>query len=473
MTKKKAPNGLMPGIAAGHPATADAGLEILEDGGSAADAAVAASLASCVAETVMTGLAGGGYALWWDGQTARVLDFFVSAPGLGEPTRDVQLVDIGVPFGDELVHYRVGIASCAVPGVPAGLHELWQRHGRLPWERLIEPALALARGGVEMRPAHAACLAMLAPVMTMREGARIYSPGGRLLEAGDRLEQPGLATALELLRNEGGRSFYDGSLAEALLGLMSERGGLVTRQDLTEYQPEWAEPLVTGYLGHTVASRGGITASVGDKLAELPRLRDASPTERAMALARVLVARPYTGEGEPLGDTTNLVTADADGNACVLTTSLGLGSGDYLPGLDLHLNSMLGEVDLLVNPLVPGQRMESMMAPTLVLADGRPVLGAGGAGGTRLRPALVQVLAGILDEGLGLQEAVDRGRLHSTGELVHAEPGFPEEALAALEEKYEVRRWNAVHHYFGGVSLIAESGLAADPRRSGAARALP
>jgi gamma-glutamyltranspeptidase/glutathione hydrolase len=134
---------------------------------------------------------------------------------------------------------------------------------------------------------------------------------------------------------------------------------------------------------------------------------------------------------------------------------------------------MLGEVDLLVNPLVPGRRMESMMAPTLVLADGRPVLAAGGAGGTRLRPALVQVLAGILDESLALQEAVDRGRLHSTGELVHAEPGFPEEALAALEEKYEVRRWNAVHHYFGGVSLIAESGLAADPRRSGAARALP
>jgi gamma-glutamyltranspeptidase/glutathione hydrolase len=473
MTTKEAHHGLRPGIAAGHPATADAGLEILEDGGSAADAAVAASLASCVAETVMTGIAGGGYALWWDGESARLLDFFVTAPGLGEPKRDTQLVDIGVPFGDELVHYMVGIASCAVPGVPAGLHELWQRHGRLPWERLVEPALALARRGVEMPAAHAACLAMLAPVMTMREGARIYSPGGQLLEPGDRLEQPGLATMLELLRDEGGRSFYDGSLAEALLELMSERRGLVSRQDLDNYKAEWAGPLSSDYLGNTVVSRGGITASVGDNLAELPRLRDASPTERALAFARVLVARAYSGEGEPLGDTTNLVTADVDGNVCVLTTSLGLGSGDYLPGLDVHLNSMLGEVDLLVNPVVPGRRMESMMAPTLVLADGRPLLAAGAAGGTRLRPALVQVLAGILDEGLGPQEAVERGRLHSTGELVHAEPGFPEEALAALEEQYEVRRWGAVHHYFGGVSVIAESGLAADPRRSGAARALP
>jgi len=421
----------------------------------------------------MTGLAGGGHAIWWDGESGRLLDFFVAVPGLGETPRKLELVDIGVPFGTELVHYAVGIASCAVPGVPAGLHELWNRHGRLPWKRLVEPALALARAGVEMPPAHAACLAMLSPVMTMREGARIYSPGGRLLEAGDRLEQPGLVRTLELVRDEGGRSFYDGSLAEALLGLMQGRGGLVTRRDLDEYEPCWLDSMDSDYLGLRVLTRGGLTPSVGEKLAELPRLKGLAPAERALALARVLVALPYSGEGEPLGDTTNLVTADSDGNACVLTTSLGLGSGDFLPGLDVHLNSMLGEVDLLVTPLEPGERMESMMAPTVIVQDDGPLLAAGAAGGTRLRPALVQALAGILDEGLDIQDAVDRGRLHSTGQLVHAEPGFDEEALVALEAEYEVRRWSAIHHYFGGVSLIARSGAAADPRRSGAAQALP
>jgi gamma-glutamyltranspeptidase/glutathione hydrolase len=247
----------------------------------------------------------------------------------------------------------------------------------------------------------------------------------------------------------------------------------VTRRDLDEYKPTWLDPLASDYLGHRILTRRGLTPSVGEKLAELPRLHAVSPTERALVLARVLVALPYSGEGEPLGDTTNLVTADSDGNACVLTTSLGLGSGDFLPGLDVHLNSMLGEVDLLVNPLEPGERMESMMAPTVVLAEDGPLLAVGAAGGTRLRPALVQVLAGILDEGLELQDAVDRARLHSTGELVHAEPGFEEEALAALEAEYEVRRWSAIHHYFGGVSLIARTGAAADPRRSGAAQALP
>ena len=475
LTKCHAPHGLSPGIAAGHPATAQAGFEVLEDGGTAADAAVAAALASCVAETVMTGIAGGGHAAWVDGSSGevRLLDFFVTVPGLGETPREVELLDIGVPFGTELVHYAVGIASCAVPGVPAGLHELWSRYGRLPWKRLVEPALALARSGVEMPPAHAACLAMLSPVMTMREGARIYSPAGRLLETGDRLDQPGLARTLELLRDEGARSFYDGSLAEALLELMAERGGLVTRRDLDEYEPLWVDPVVSDYLGHRVLTRSGLTTPLGTLLAELPRLRDLSPVERALTLARVLVALPYSGEPEPLGDTTNLVTADADGNACVVTTSLGLGSGDYLPGLDVHLNSMLGEADLLRNPLEPGGRMESMMSPTIMLADDGPAFAAGAAGGTRLRPALVQVLAGILDEGLEPQAAVDRPRLHSTGTLVHLEPGFPDDAVRALEAEYDVRRWSARHHYFGGVSLIARSGGAADPRRSGAARTLP
>jgi gamma-glutamyltranspeptidase/glutathione hydrolase len=447
---------------------------VLEEGGTAADAAVAASLASCVAETVMTGIAGGGHALWVDGGSGevRLLDFFVTVPGLGETPKEVELLDIGVPFGTELVHYAVGIASCAVPGVPAGLHELWSRCGRLPWARLVEPALDLARRGVQMPPAHAACLAMLSPVMTMREGARIYSPGGRLLETGDRLEQPGLARMLELLRDDGARSFYEGSLAEDLLALMAERGGLVTRRDLDEYEPLWLDPVESAYLGHRVLTRSGLTTPLGALLAALPRLRGLSAAKRALTLARVLVALPYSGEPEPLGDTTNLVAADADGNACVMTTSLGLGSGDYLPGLDVHLNSMLGEADLLVNPLEPGERMESMMAPTLMLADDGPLLAAGAAGGTRLRPALVQVLAGLLDEGLDPQTAVDRPRLHSTGALVHLEPGFPAEAVEALEEAYEVRSWSALHHYFGGVSLIARSGGAADPRRSGTARAL-
>ena len=127
----------------------------------------------------------------------------------------------------------------------------------------------------------------------------------------------------------------------------------------------------------------------------------------------------------PEGHTTNLVAIDSDGNACVLTTSLGLGSGDFLPGLDLHLNSMLGEADLIREALEPGDRMGSMMAPSLAFDAEGLALAAGAAGGTRLRSALVQVAAGILDEGLDPQEAVSQPRLHPAAGLVHLEPGFP------------------------------------------------
>jgi gamma-glutamyltranspeptidase / glutathione hydrolase len=172
----------------------------------------------------------------------------------------------------------------------------------------------------------------------------------------------------------------------------------------------------------------------------------------------------------PETHTTNLVAVDAGGNACVITTSLGLGSGDWLPGLDLHLNSMLGETDLLRGALAPGARMHSMMAPTLVLDDGGPALAIGAAGGTRLRTALLTVLAGIVDDGLTPQAAVERPRVHPAGDVVNAEPGVDEAVLAAFESRGRlVRRWLELHHYFGGVSAIGRRGAAADPRRSGEA----
>jgi gamma-glutamyltranspeptidase / glutathione hydrolase len=447
---------MRPAVAAGHPATVDAGIQILMEGGNAADAAVAASLASCVAETVMTGLLGGGHAaVYWDGDV-RLLDFFVAVPGLGAEQNDVELLRLEVPFGTELVHYAVGIGSCAVPGVLPGLDALWRTHGRLPWRQLIGPALRLARDGVEMPPAHAACLEMLAPVMTMREGERIYAPQGRLLATGERLEQPGLVAALELVAEEGARS---PTLETALLELMGERGGLVTNEDLRRYAARWDTPVAADYAGVRLESR----AALRSPLPVLEHLPGSDPVSLALALR----------DEDVEGDTTNLAVVDGDGNAVVLTTSLGLGSGDWLPGLDLHLNSMLGEADLLVGEVAPGARMASMMSPTIGTDAGRLVVAIGAAGGTRLRSALVQVLAGLLDEGLSAGDAVNRPRLHPAGGVVHLEPGWPDFVEAAMERAgLEVRVWPALHHYFGGVSLVSRLGAAGDARRSGAARQL-
>jgi gamma-glutamyltranspeptidase/glutathione hydrolase len=456
------------GVAAGHPATTAAGIAILETEGNAADAAVAACLASCVAETVMTGLLGGGHAIYFDAasERARNLDCFVAAPGLGADARDAELIHLDVPFGAELVHYAVGPASCAVPGLPAGLVALWDRHGSLPWAELVEPALRLAETGVEFPPAHAACLAMLAPVMTMNEGAAIYAPTGRLLQGGERLVQPGLVSALAALADDPD-SAYRGSIAESLVALCEERGGLVTSEDLHAYEATWSEPAAVDYLDGRLLTRADLSG-LPETVPRLPRIRQLGETERVLALAAVLQAPSRGG-----GDTTNVTVVDAHGNACVFTTSLGLGSGDFLPGLDLHLNSMLGEADLIRAPLVPGQRMQSMMAPTLAFDRDGLWLAAGAAGGTRLRTALLGVIAGVLDEGLSAADAVSRPRFHPAPEVVNAEPGVDEAALALLEERGRpVRRWPAPHHYFGGVSVVSRSGSAGDPRRNGAAATL-
>jgi gamma-glutamyltranspeptidase / glutathione hydrolase len=449
------------GVAAGHPATVEAGIEILEEGGTAADAAVAACLASCVAETVMTGLLGGAHAIHWDGNEAWLLDCFVDVPsGDGAPP-----VALQVPFGEELVHYAVGPGTCAVPGLPAGLDALWRRYGRLPWQRLVEPALRLARSGVTMPPAHAACLAMLAPVFTMSaDGKRIYAPAGHPLASGDVLSQPGLAAALELVAGEGADSIYRGSLAEALLGV---EGIGVGRADLERYGARWAMPAELPYARTRFLTRTGLSG-VPETLARLEPLRGLDEKHRVHALLAALGGRAVDGH------TTNLVTADSDGNACVITSSLGLGTGDFVPGLDLHLNSMLGEVDLHRAPLQPGERMESMMAPSLALDGEGIALAIGSAGGTRLRTALVGVAAGILDEELEPADAVARPRFHLAGDVLNAEPGVDEQALAELERSgLQVRRWSSQHHYFGGVSLLSPAGAAGDPRRSGHAATLP
>ena len=230
---------------------------------------------------------------------------------------------------------------------------------------------------------------------------------------------------------------------------MEERGGLVTADDLTSYEARWTDPVELAFRGYELRTRAGLS-DLPAALARLPELRGLEEPERVLAFVGALLDDVPAQNG-----TTNVSVIDDEGNACALTTSLGLGSGDFVPGLDLHLNSMLGEADLITDGLAPGDRMASMMAPTLALDADGVVLAAGAAGGTRLRSALLEVVAGILDEGLEPQAAVDRPRVHPAGALVHLEPGFGPDTIAALESAgFEPRTWDSRHHFFGGVSLV-------------------
>lgn len=457
-----------PGVAAGHPATAAAAFEVLAGGGTAADAVVAGILAACVAEPVMTGFAGGGHALHVDGEgrTATTVDFFCAVPGLDHPpgaTGTIRFVDIG--FGEHVVPYGVGMGSVAVPGIGPGCDVLWRRWGRLPWPDLVAPARRLAADGVPLLPRHAAVLAMLDPVYGRGEPAARFARAGRLLEAHDRFELPHLAGVLDLVAEQGGWALHHGDLAELLLRTSAERGGLIGRRDLATYRVVCNRPCTARWMERTLLARADLTGVLAGAV-RLGDVRGLPPSQVARRLARALGGTARTG------DTTAIAVVDRGGHACVATISLGLASGDVLPGTDLLLNSMLGETELIRGVPVPGDRLASMMTPTVVVdRDGLEVV-LSSAGASRIRSAIVQVLVHAM-AGVDLAEAVARPRLHPVGGEVHLEPGHDPSVPGALAaDGWSVREWAASHHFFGGVSAVGRTGAAGDLRRDGAAHAL-
>jgi gamma-glutamyltranspeptidase / glutathione hydrolase len=457
------------GVATGHPATAAAGLRILAAGGSAADAAVAAVLSGSAAESILTSVGGGGFATYYDAGSRAVtcLDFFCSIPGLDGDRTAGPMEPIEVNFGGVPLAYSIGGASVAVPGVPAGCGAVHERWGRLPWHQVVEPAIGLAESGAALPTAQARTLASVSLALLPGEGAGIYAPHGKLLRGGDILFHPGLARALATLAHDGPDVFYTGSFGRAIVDAVRAAGGTLGPADLTAYRVVELPVERADLNGYAVFGRDDLNGTVATLRALPPDLTGMTRGDRAVALARALRQQGR----ERFGDTTNVAVVDPDGNACVITTTLGLGSGVWIPGTGINLNSMLGEDELLTADQIPGRRMSSMMCPLVAVdPEGALVVAAGSAGASRIRSALVDHLLGVLVDGLDTATAVGRPRCHVVGETVHVEPGYPEDELAALTKAgYLVNRWDHMSHYFGGVSAVGIAGAAGDPRRGGAA----
>jgi gamma-glutamyltranspeptidase/glutathione hydrolase len=461
------------GVAAGHPATATAGLAALAAGGSAADSAAAMILAGCVAETIFCGLSGGGFATCYQADTGEVtcLDYFVAVPGL-DGTIPGPGRNIAITFGTVPVPYAIGGPTVAVGGAPWGAAELNRRFGRLSWPEVVAPARELAATGVPFSSAHATLLPEVAPAMLPGAGVESYSVpdgagGRRLLEAGETLYHGGLAETFDALAANGPGELATGDLGRAMVAAVRADGGALSLQDMAAYRVTDLPPLRFSFGPATLHVRGNDLDCFGQTAAalDLAAVRRGG-IDRARALIAGLRAPARRSE------TTSVVAVDVDGNVCAATHSLGLGSGIWVGGV--HGNSMLGEGELLRGALVPGERVPSMMVPSVVTDPAGQLLFAGGAaGGSRIRHALLQVLAGVLAQGLGVAEAVAAPRLSATDRFVHLEPGFPAEVIAGLEADGEkVVLWPTPRPYFGGVAAVAIDGPAADPRRGGLALTL-
>src|SRR5712691_1888494 len=174
-------------VAAGHPLTAEAGANVLREGGNAVDAAVGAVLASFAVESPLTGFGAGGFMLVHDpAGSDALIDFFVQAPGLGGIERRVELVPIEVYFDEVPQTFNVGAASCGVPGTAAGLADALGRFGTAPLGELVKPAIDLAFNGAPLNAQQAYIFKILTPILTLYEECRqLYAPAGRILTEGE------------------------------------------------------------------------------------------------------------------------------------------------------------------------------------------------------------------------------------------------------------------------------------------------
>ncbi len=491
-------------VAAGHPLTAEAGAKTMRDGGNAVDAAVAAVLASFAVESPLTGFGAGGFMMVSRAEETVLIDFFVAAPGRDGVERTTNLVPVPVHFDEETVQtFYVGPASCGVPGTAAGLEMALRRFGTAPLADLTGAGIELAREGAPINAEQGYILDILWPIHErLSETRELYAPRGQPLGEGDVFRFPELAEALERFGAEGAEPFYRGEVATALSSYVMEHGGALGSTDLATYEAIERRPIHAPFRGTEVLtnpppSSGGIL--IAYSLGLLERLSERSGPEQLVAAMDAAnrvrgeeFAEALYGEGleeslldpqrldlragDLLGSTTHIAALDADGMCASVTCSNGSGSGVLVPGTGVILNNMLGEEDL--NPLgfhaiVPGRRVPSMMAPTVVRRDGEIELGLGSAGSNRIRSAIVQTVVRAVEQGMSASEAVQAPRLHIEQGIVQAEPGIDEEALARIEARgIPVLRRPRINLFFGGVQAVARDRTGAmsgggDPRRGG------
>ncbi len=456
------PPPVQPAAAAHSADTAAAGQQVLAAGGSAADAAVAMTLAACVVEPFVVSLLSGMHAVHVDdGGLVEAVDGFVDVPARTSGGRTVQTA---IDFGGARVPYTIGGATFGTPGLLDGCWALHRRHGRLPWADVVAPARALADVGFVLSDRSANLLAMLEPVMTLGLGGEVFCTDGRLRVAGERVVLPEVGGLLDAIAEQGGQALTHGPLAAELATFCGDVGSLVDGADLAAMTAQVHRPPAVRLDGWTVRSRRGLSPLL-DSVERLDALHRLEPAGTHPDVQVALAQQPSPPKA--LG-TTSLAAVDAEGRACAVTASLGLGTGDWFRGQ--QLNSMLGEVDLLVGGLHSRTRMGSMMAPTVLQdpAGGATVLGA--AGGSRIPSAVLRCIDGVVGRGCDAVGAVDLPRIHRDGATVHVEPEVDEAAEAALlAAGFTVQRWTTRQHFFGGVSIAGHVGAEGDPRRGGVA----
>lgn len=505
------------------PAT-QVGRDILAQGGDAADAAVATAFALAVVHPSAGNLGGGGFAVVRTNTEAQALDFREAAPAAATPDMYLKAGKLASLQGD---------LANGVPGSVAGLWALHGKYGKLPWAKVVAPAIALARDGFAVDPILARGLE--------RRLARAPISGGVWSTphaAGEIVKQPELAATLQRISDQGAEGFYTGETATAIVDEMKKGGGLITADDLRAYKAVWREPLRFDYRGRHVISMpppssGGIVIAMTANmlrnvdvaklgwhsaahihwLVEIWRRAFAArnevlgdpafvkdmPVDKLMSQAYAnQLAATITDRATPSKDipaliegthTTNLCVVDGNGMAIALTTTLntGFGNGVVIAGFLMNNEmddfatkpgepNVYGLVQGTANQVEPRKRMLSSMSPTVIEDDQGVAMIVGGQGGPRIITEVWQTISNVIDFGMPVDKAIAAPRVHHQhlpDEVVVEDEAAGSDVLTTLKDEGYSLVTGKPERIYGAANAIVRTpsgwAAAADPRNGGAA----
>ncbi len=501
-------------VCTSQPLAAQAGLQMLADGGNAVDAAIAAAVALTVVEPVSNGIGSDAFAIVWDGKALHGLNASGRSPAAWTPE---YFGASGIP--------ALGWNSVTVPGAVSAWSELHAKFGRLRFERLFEPAIAYARNGFLVSPMVAAQWAAQVPAFEAQPGfAEVFMPGGRAPKAGELVRFPDHATTLEMIAATRGTAFYQGELATKLEAHSAANGGAMRASDLAAHRADWVGTISGDYRGYTVheipPNGQGIVALVAlgileqfdmastpadsadslhlqieaiklafadaqayvadiDHMPVRPeQLLDRDYLRQRAALIDRKRAKPTTA-GVPGGGTVLLTTADAAGAMVSMIQSnyAGFGSGVVVPGTGIALQNR--GADFVATPghpnqVGPSKRPYHTIIPGFITKDGVPVMSFGLMGATMQPQGHLQLVVRIVDQGQNPQAACDGPRFRWTqGTQVLYEAGLPTSTLADLRQRGHQLVAADDYQPFGSCQAIwrLDDGYLAvsDPRRDGQA----
>jgi gamma-glutamyltranspeptidase/glutathione hydrolase len=489
-----APHGM---VCAAQPLAVQAGLDILKQGGSAVDAAIAVNACLGLMEPTANGLGGDLFAIVWDPKLGKLV-------GLNGSGRAPLAISIDkVPAEKDGTVPLLSVYSWTVPGACDGWFELHQRYGKLPMSKVLAPAIRYAEEGFPLSPVIAGDWARGVTRFGDKPGFReVFMPGGAAPKEGETFRNPALAKTLRLLADKGRDAYYKGPIAEEIVKFSKANGGFFSLEDFARHRSTWVEPISTDYRGWTVwelpPNGQGLAAlqmlnilenfdlkgmgrgsadwwhvmTEAKKLAFADRARYYADPEFSKVPVGELLSKDYAkqraamidmkraavvdapGELPPLNrrETTYLCAADKNGMMVSLIQSnySGFGSGYCVPAVGFGIQNRGAQFSLdpkHPNALAPGKRPFHTIIPAFVTRDGKPLLAFGLMGGDMQPQGHAQVVVNLLDHGMNLQETGDATRFYHTGSsdpdgtvmkdggVLNLEPGLPQPILDELAKR--------------------------------------